>query len=320
MNSSPPQHHIAMWGPPGSGKTTFLASLSLALLNSGAPWNIIGEDDRSVAFLADHTTALSGSGHFPEATKGIERYQWSLSRTAEPEPRVNGRRTPSEVSLTLLDPAGGGFGDKPFEADVDPQELMLNLARSRGIIFLYDPIREYDSGDSFEHLYRIMSKLAHTLRTTNELVGGRLPHHVAFCVTKFDDLRVFSTAQRLRLLRADPGHPHGFPRIEDDEGVRRLLSELALVSASRTAELVVRSLDQYFHADRVRFFASSSIGFYVDPIRNAVDWDDPQNLKPDPDSGGKRSVVRGPVFPINVIEPVLWLMERIFAGQRERGT
>ena len=44
----------------------------------------------------------------------------------------------------------------------------------------------------------------------------------------------------------------------------------------------------------------------------SYDPDDPQNLLPD-DSAPESSRIRGPVHPINVVEPLLWLGEKLTA-------
>ena len=43
----PLQRKIAMWGPPGSGKTTFLAALGIALSREGYDLRLRGADDGS---------------------------------------------------------------------------------------------------------------------------------------------------------------------------------------------------------------------------------------------------------------------------------
>jgi len=131
-------------------------------------------------------------------------------------------------------------------------------------------------------------------------------------VTKFDEPRVLETARRLNVLRRDPHDPHDIPWVHELDA-RKLLVSLASVSGSGDGEMLVNALDQYFHADRVRFFATSAVGFYVDPQSKKFDIDNPQNLVKGAAGMAQagESRIRGPVRPINIVEPVLWLSEQI---------
>ena len=108
---------------------------------------------------------------------------------------------------------------------------------------------------------------------------GVLPHHVAVCVTKFDEPRVLATARRMGVVTTDPEDPYGFPRVRDGDA-RRVFAKLC----NGDGEMVLNTMDRTFRRDRVRYFVTSAIGFPADP---------------------------GPVNPINVAEPVLWLAEQI---------
>ncbi|MEV7907661.1 hypothetical protein AB0P04_39230, partial [Streptomyces anulatus] len=85
-------HNIAIWGAPGSGKTTFLAALDIALILKKGPWRVIGADGPSTDFLIEMTTALSQDQRFPPATGALGHYRWFLSKKPEPQPRRWGRR------------------------------------------------------------------------------------------------------------------------------------------------------------------------------------------------------------------------------------
>jgi hypothetical protein len=81
---------------------------------------------------------------------------------------------------------------------------------------------------------------------------------------------------------------------------------------------MLNSIAQHFHPERVRFFVTSAVGFHVNPDTGRFDKDDPQNVvKSGPgvlaDSMSRR--VRGPLYPINIMEPLLWLGEQIPSSQ-----
>ena len=71
---------------------------------------------------------------------------------------------------------------------------------------------------------------------------------------------------------------------------------------------MLESITRYFMPERVRYFVTSSIGFRLDRATRLFDEADFQNVDPRAD-GGQR--IRGPIYPINVVEPVLWIGESI---------
>jgi hypothetical protein len=75
---------------------------------------------------------------------------------------------------------------------------------------MFDPIREFNRGDAYDSLFRLLMDII-SLAAEHPGLGERLPHHVAMCVTKFDEPRVFKTAESLRMLVWDEHDPLGFP-------------------------------------------------------------------------------------------------------------
>ncbi|MEU6740700.1 hypothetical protein [Streptosporangium sandarakinum] len=318
-----PDHNIAMWGAPGSGKSTLLAALYIALTMSDDDWRIVGSDPASSDYLIEKTNDLSRGKVFPEANMAMERYHWTLIGPAPRRTGFWGRKArpgpPPRIGIGMMDAPGGWYGagrpaGGPSTSDGpgDPrlQELLDNLERSRGLVFLFDPIREFISGDAFDHLYPPLTRLAERMLAIGELTDGRLPHHIAVCVTKFDDPRVLQTAETRGLLTVDADDPYQLPRVAGDDA-RELFRELCQVSASGNADMVLKSLDRFFHKDRIRFFVTSSIGFYVDRRTKTFDWDDFQNMLPG--EADEDSRIRGQLHPINVVEPILWLGQRLAA-------
>ncbi|MBE1530708.1 hypothetical protein [Actinomadura algeriensis] len=307
-----PDHNIAMWGATGSGKTTFLAALDIALNRSDdVDWRVIGANDASTDVLVDLSSTLAVRNEFPERTEGMEQYQWRLiGETEHREGRMWNRRTVRRahtLGLDLYDASGEWF-DNDFMGDREP--MLQSLTKSRGIVYLFDPIREFKVGDAYKSLDGMLARLAQRMLNAEDApADGRLPHHVAVCTTKFDEVRVLQTAEHLGLLDYDADE-HGCPRVTGDEEARELFRELCSVSATGTAELVLRKLTRYFREDRIRFFATSAVGFHLDPAANGFNGRDFQNVVPDAEStGGFR--IRSGVRPINVMEPVLWLAERL---------
>ncbi|MEV0663504.1 hypothetical protein ACIBI3_30085 [Actinomadura luteofluorescens] len=305
--------NIAMWGAAGCGKTTFLAALDIALTQVDGDWKVVGADAGSTEVLTDLTRSLADRRQFPRATgEAIERYKWYLIgdrpvRTG----RFPRRRTvvrESRIGLDLIDAGGEQFE----RGRVIGRRLLDNLVQSRGILYLFDPIREYEKGDAFENLHGMLAQLSQRMVADGRFPGGRLPHHLAVCVTKFDEVSVLKTADSIGVLGVDPDDPRGFPRVMEDEDAERLFESLCGVSASGNAELVLRKLKKFFAQDRIRFFVTSAIGFHIPPGTNRFDPRDYQNLVPAP--GGYQ--IRSGVRPINVMEPLLWLAQSLSADQQ----
>jgi len=301
---------VVIWGPPASGKTTFLAALSIALNRQQRGWNVVGADERSEESLIKHTTDLA-AGRFPGASVGISHYRWVLNgwmpRTTRGIFRTQIRRDPVSVSLDLTDSQGEYFSKDRTGHVWDM--IIANLERSRGIIYFFDPVRESERGDAWEHTFPVLLQLARKAADMSDLPDGRLPHYLAVCVTKFDEPRVLGTAERLRFLESEPDGPYHFPRV-DDSKAREFFRELSGMAGNRNSGMLLNAIEQYFMPDRIKYFATSSIGFYVDPEAGCFKREDFRNLVRDGKETGV-TAVRGGVCPINVVEPLLWLTGKI---------
>lgn len=313
--SQDPEQSITMWGPPATGKTTFLAALSIALIRYGSVWRVNGMDDASTQTLIQLTMRLTRDRRFPPATQGIAHYKWTLDGKLMRRVRrrrwigYRQREQDTRIPLNLVDSQGKLVG--PQREGSAQADLIKNLMNSNAIVFLYDPIREFDRGDSFDHTFGVLQQMA---QRHEGPPGTRLPHYVAVCVTKFDEIRVFRTAEKLGLVEYDADLP-GFPRVVNEDA-RELFAELCKLPGDGEADLVLNLLEQNFHPDRIRYFITSAIGFYVDPRTGAFNPDDYQNHLPEPDTGRgneNESSIRGAIRPINVVEPLIWLADMITA-------
>ncbi|HEX3924497.1 MAG TPA: hypothetical protein VHY31_19585 [Streptosporangiaceae bacterium] len=73
------------------------------------------------------------------------------------------------------------------------------------------------------------------------------------------------------------------------------------------ADLVRDTLRNFFEEDRVQFFVTSAIGFRVDRT-GRFDEEDFENVD---ERSGPSPRIRGPIYPINVIEPLIWLGQQL---------
>jgi hypothetical protein len=307
----PPGRGVTMLGAAETGKTTFLASLQIALLRQDElGWSLTGDNPGSRKAMIKFMDEMTRGHAFPLATgMQLENYRWSLRGEARGAKRrhwwsFRRRRLSVRVPLDLIDaPGEAANGSRLFERELS-KNFIASLARSGGILLFFDPMSESERGDAFQYMYGVLTEL----RT--EAADGKLPHYVAVCITKFDAIPVYRSAQMLRVVVREP-EGQQFPYVPE-EYVQEFLSRLIKTSRSDDASLILPLLRQTFHEDRVRFFVTSAIGFYVDPSLGTFDPDDYQNHIP-----GKPDRIRGGIYPINVVEPVLWLGRNVARTARQ---
>jgi hypothetical protein len=304
-----------MLGAPASGKTTFLAALTIALARRGNEWKVVGTDDASTDILIRLTAAL-GDGTFPRATHGIDRFHWMLvgrvmggTRRRRSDPKRHEEIV--RIGLDVADAQGEILADRRRHAF--REDLINDVVRSRGIILFFDPTNESARGDAFDHTFGVVAQLAQEMAAAPG--SDVLPHYVAVCISKFDDARVYATAEELNLVSSDPNDPYGFPRVHDDDA-RDFFGHLCRLSRSGTADMVQSTLEQQFRPDRIKYFVSSAIGFYLDPFVGVYDPGDHQNRWLD-QHGQRRVRIRGPIHPINVVEPLVWLARQLTENPTE---
>jgi hypothetical protein len=292
---------ITMLGAAQTGKTTFLAALQIALLRRDfLGWSLVGDNQASTQAMVRFMDQMTYDHVFPEATLAqLENYRWSLRSEVTTREwrrwRFRDRTVPVTIPLDLVDAPGvAADGSKIYGRQLS-QDFIARLLRSAGIVFFFDALSEVDRGDAFRFMYGVLSELRRQSGGQ-----GRLPHYVAVCITKFDSIPIYRSAQALRVVTRNPD---GEQLPEVPEGYAQgFFERLIRMSSSDDASLIPPLLRQTFAADRIRFFVTSAIGFYVDPRLGVFDPDDYQNHIP-----GKPDRIRGGIYPINVVEPVLWL-------------
>ena len=180
------------------------------------------------------------------------------------------------------------------------------LATCQGLILLIDPIRERELGHAHEYFHATLLRIAQRVETQ---LGRRLPHYVAVCVTKFDDPSVFRFAMDNEFLSYRMDDPLMFPRVHDKQA-KQFMEQLFADSQLSDVGLVQGALRQYFYPERIQYFVTSAVGFYVgssgefqeNDFANVIQGADGQHQ------------IRGQLHPVNVAEPLLWLGEKIAEG------
>ena len=303
---------IAMLGPTESGKSTFLCALKKALLEQDEDWMLFTRDAASQRLLDEMSSALISEGGFPLPTQAVNPIRWILGGTVE-RTVPTGRRFNQvttvkdrvEITLRLTD-APGGLGQADQIGLTDRNELIQQLADSRGILYMFDPIREFTHGDAFQRVDSLLSELMGVVSEQPDF-DGKLPHHLAVCVTKLDDPRVFQTASELGMLIPDGNSRWGFPRVHETDA-RALFHSLGEISRSGNGQAVPRLLERFFRPERINYYVTSAVGFMVNKRTRRFDPRDTENVYR---TASGAPLVRGPVHPINVVEPVLWIVGQL---------
>lgn len=303
---------IAMLGPTESGKSTFLCALKKALLEQDEDWMLFTRDAASQRVLEEMSSALVSEGDFPLPTSAVNTIRWILGGTIERTERTGRRFNPVttvkdrvEITLRLTD-APGGLGRADRVGLNERNELIKQLADSRGILYMFDPIREFTHGDAFQRTDSLLTELMGVVSQESDF-NGKLPHHLAVCVTKLDDPRVFQTAHDLGMLIPDDTNRWGFPRVHETDA-RALFHALGKISKSGDGEAVPKLFERHFHPKRISYYVTSAVGFMVNKRTRFFDPRDTENVYR---TASGAALVRGPVHPINVVEPVLWIVRRL---------
>lgn len=305
--------NISLWGATACGKTTYLAALNIAASQSQARSAIYGINEESGDFLARNTHTLASQHCFPPATSAEQPLSFAINMPAlrAPGDPAIAPAMPTQFNINLRDAPGRIFGplneyphsrldlgEESSRLDLGGEEEFADyLSLCDGLIFLLDPLRLRDlpGHDYFgDTLLRIAQRCFAQERTLDNL----LPHYLAVCVSKFDDPEVYQQARASCHVRSDD--PLRFPRLTDNQA-REFFVRLC---RENNAGAIPDDIARYFHPERTRYFATSSIGFYLPSETAQFNEQDFKNLVLLEDG---RAAVRGGIYPINVIEPILWL-------------
>lgn len=318
---------IGLWGSPQSGKTTFLAALRHATGTGDTgcgSWNIFPLNPASRELLVKFTHELVHERKFPEATIRSAKIplQWLFvgditgSRFAR---RRLLRRGPveSRFVLDLIDVTGGAFAynTEAERVSADVASAALNhLTESQGLIYLFDPIGEKDNRDSSTYVNRTITSLQeHAAKGGG--AGRYLPHHVSVCITKFDEPQIFQQARRMGLVNDGPD---GMPRVLDEHAEEFFDALCTGRFWSRSggqgdgsAQFIRQQLRANFDPKNIHYYVTSSIGFRKIPdLDSGSERFDPDDFANTHEQNGLPRI-RGGIHPINVLEPLVNLQQRL---------
>ena len=290
---------IGIWGGSGSGKTTFLSALEIATLSDQTgTWNIWADEEASpgsATFLLNGTESLMSKA-FPEPTNSRSTLTYA----------INGDLTAGLINKLMVSvgrPRHISFRlhvfDYPGEDLLlrDPEdEIWGNLSACDGLVYLYDPHQRDVRAGNFKILSRSMMMMHQFLSRTNKnmIQNGLLPQHLAVCLTQFDDDEIFTRLRKEHLITQER-NAEGIPYVTDADKAFGCFAE----------SLTRQRIERTFHRGRIRFFVTSSIGFYRENGR--VDIDRCSNVSRE--LGGTK--LRGEPMPIGVLEPLVWIHSQL---------
>ena len=306
----PPVLSLGLLGASGSGKTMYLAALDVATARAAGGWSIAGADERSEELLAAWTTSLVGDKRFPDATVlcMFEQFRWILAhpdgiRLGERQSQA-GALSP-EIELDLVDAAGewGSAAAPPHVSNA----VIDHLTQCGGLLLLFDLLMA-DHGINHHYLQQYLQRLASRYNGA----ASPLPHYVAVCVTKFDDPAVFQEAVLGGYTRTD-GTTMSLPVVPDQQACSFFRD---ICSRYADAELFMALLHLYFQPERIRYFVISSLGFYISPETMKFDISDFRNIVQNVNPGYSERRIRGDIYPVKTLDPILWIAENASAGNR----
>jgi hypothetical protein len=328
---------IGLWGAPESGKTAFLGALAVAVDKSGGTadgragrsrsrvgsWAIWGKDDESVAYLHQQKTQMTIEHRFPDSTSGVTNpLSWGFAghlawSEFDKRPRLlRWTELLSNFELNLIDVPGGVYDRSPGQtkaADRAASAAFEHIEQAQGLIYLFDPITEKDHHNAIKYVDGAIEELKSRVYKNTGKLSRYLPHELSVCITKFDHSEMYDQARKMRFVFDGPD---GMPMVPD-EHAKKLFDAICSgefwtkpsEDKKEQARLVRMRLTNAFDPDRIKYFVTSAIGFTENPSARFGDRFQPNYLDEDE--------IVGDVHPINVLEPLIRLQQRI-ARQRRR--
>ncbi|WP_329262346.1 hypothetical protein OG223_45225 [Streptomyces sp. NBC_01478] len=303
-DAAPDRMRIGLWGAPRSGKTTYLAALPIAALqfqrHGRGNWVMSGMTPDAGRFLSDSVHSLASERVFPQATTDLNTMSWAFQGEEPGSGLMRRSREPSFVLETLDAPGESYQPGHPYH-----ERVLDQLTKSQGLIYLFDPLGDAEKdNESLKFFYSTLSELSTRVRDSGGQHRGRLPHHVSVCVAKFDHPDVFRPSVEAGWVTQDSVGSQ-LPRVpaEQSQGYFQWLCD---EFRGATARLVRDGLANFFHPDRISYYATSAIGFRLNP-QHIFDYRNYANVDT---LGGQPRICTSPV-PINVLEPLTDMERRI---------
>jgi hypothetical protein len=290
---------IALWGATSSGKSTYLWTLPLAAEQQG--WTLTPLDEASEEYKVRAETDLMTEGLLPLPTADEVLIRWQLEKPPSVEgPWWHRREVPgSRIVLRTIERRGGDF-------ETLTQSVADQLAHADGIAYLFDPDRELNPNavDNVKFFIAAMTRLQRRSAELDRMIGGRLPHHLAVCITKLDAVKVFAKAREGFWVAQSAQWPH-FPQVAPHHA-EPFFDWLCRTELGEAASFVRDRIVANFLPQRVKYFVCSAIGFGLHQ-RRQCDGRGQFNLSDFSNLTSEGDRVRSMPRPINILEPLIAL-------------
>ena len=290
---------IALWGGPGSGKTTFLYALRQAF-DKHEGWSITSKDGAASGLFRDSARIMGSERRFPERTQRPETLRLQVTQSH----RHLGRR--GRFDVEILDFPGTWYGGADSSTTSESSwshrdELIDYLQPCDGIVYFFDPLQDSREHDTSRFVESALDGLTQRVHAQAGDPSPRLPHHVAFLITKCDDVEIYRLARSWHLTVQDQEPPHQ-PRIPGE--LAKLFFDKLCDYGKGSGGVVRDRWRKHIEPSRLKFFATSSVGFAV--TSNEFNRASPENVRRSSDPPILTSV-----HPLNVVEPLAWLEKSI---------
>ncbi|MEV4623488.1 hypothetical protein AB0J74_32875 [Asanoa sp. NPDC049573] len=312
-------------GAASGGKTTYLGTLSFAVERLAAekrrrgsgvrPWQMTAANDASRDFVTLLRQEIRNHS-FPQATVATANLSWHVqgSETSRTKALLPWKRTwvtrEIDFYLDVADLPGEAFLLQSDDARAHAAAVE-RMVQADALVILFDPMLELNRAGGTLTNHDYIDKFVHWMLTKAEQSGrltreGTLPQHVALCVTKFDEPTIFEGAYHAGFVSV---REDGSPRIPNEliDDYYDWIDQRIRTEVGRASATEVRSLLETTFA-HVSCYAVSSIGFHRDE-RERFWPGDPGNVR----VVDEERQIRGSVYPVNVLEPLIDLERRIKA-------
>lgn len=329
MNEPNKPIKIGLWGGERTGKTVYLAMLYLELLKDNERWDVHTANDATYRFIKMAREHLLEGHKFPEKTAEHTEYAYEIH-----DKHLNRR-----ISLELMDVPGELADsyyderlrdqppqvqqrDKSNQASLTPQSLFDHLTSCDGILVFLDPERFEENNNETRYSYRqMLTQFLEDLRAHRKTQDRPAPY-LAFCITKADAKREYWQHHQSAASANGNGNGNG----------HQAYTPQALIARKLTLTFM-QTLPSLHPIDHIGYFLLSSVGRQDNDESNvseAVVWERLDTPRPSflnghngahadskpapqhdfpPSETGYPASLRSDPQPINLIQPIAWLMD-----------
>jgi GTPase SAR1 family protein len=273
------EKRIAILGLKGSGKSTFLSVLNLALSQKNSPWRIrpVGGSITSLIHLQEYIFA---KGLFPSAT----HEESPMAFLVEKEATMLGLQPGARFQFYTTDIPGEAVKGRSSQDPAYHDFYEQNLKGCSGIIFLLDPEETWrrDSIDeNIDVYYPLFNSILAEIK--NQAEGDVF---IAFCLTKLDMV---------------------LP-VDSDFALHGVLRDIEIRAEQILGKATKKLINNYFESDHISWFPVSSIGYISEENRGSS-----QFTIREVDDGYELSGIKNPreLTPIGIADAMEWILNSV---------